>query len=271
VSAWLSRLRRGTRARTDLKVEAESIVWFHSLDLGHGVVTDGVKSPELLAHELAAMQLPDLEGRTVLDVGAWDGYFSFAAEQQGARRVVALDHYVWQMDLHAQRDYGVDCHARGEAPSPFEEVPELWHPDMLPGKRGFDLAHRCYSSRVEELVADFMTMDISDLGRFDVVFFRGVLYHLQDPLGGLKRLRAVTGELAVVETEAACFRGLDDRCMCEFYPGAELAGDPTTWWVPNGRALVGLLLAAGFSRAELVVEPTAHLDHHYRAVAHAWR
>lgn len=253
-----------------IKAEADRIVWFHSLDLGHGVVSAGVKNAELLARELEALQLPDLQGRTLLDIGAWDGYFSFAAERLGASRVVALDHYVWSMDLHAQREYVLRCQEQGVAPEPFELVPELWYPDELPGKRGFDLAHGCYRSSVETIIADFASMDLSELGCFDIVLFLGVLYHLEDPLAVLRRLRTVTGELAVVETEAAILWPLEEQGLCEFYSGAECANDPSTWWVPNGQALVGLLEAAGFSRAELVVGPPAARQGHYRAVAHAW-
>ena len=64
--------------------------WFHSHDLGQGIVTPGDKSLSLLQGQWAALQLPDLRGKTVLDIGAWDGFFSFAAEASGVRVVVAL-------------------------------------------------------------------------------------------------------------------------------------------------------------------------------------
>src|SRR5215212_405478 len=76
--------------------------WFHSVDLGMGVITPGVKSHERLREELASLRLPDLRGKDVLDIGAWDGFFSFAAERLGAARVVALDHHVWGLDREAK-------------------------------------------------------------------------------------------------------------------------------------------------------------------------
>jgi hypothetical protein len=33
--------------------------------------------------------LPDLQGTSVLDIGGWDGFYSFAAERLGVARVVA--------------------------------------------------------------------------------------------------------------------------------------------------------------------------------------
>ena len=78
-----------------------------------------------------------------------------------------------------------------------------------------------------------MVADLDALGRFDVVLFLGVLYHLQDPLGAMRRLARVTGELAVIESEAVAFAAHEDRALCEFFAGDELAGDPTNWWVPE--------------------------------------
>ena len=87
-------------------------------------------------------------------------------------------------------------------------MPELyhttphWRPAELPGKRGYDTAHRALDSRVETVVADFMHADVSALGTFDVVLFLGVLYHLEDLLQAVRRVFDMTRELAVIETAA---------------------------------------------------------------------
>src|SRR5262245_27615655 len=163
-----------------------SIYWFHSIDVGDHV-TPGQKPTELLAHEWDQMRLPPLAGKSVLDIGAWDGYFSFRAEEAGAARVVALDHYVWSMHLDEQQAYYRACKAAGVAPDQYHERPDLWDPVGLPGKAGFDTARRARNSNVEPVVGDFMTVDADALGSFDVVFFLGVLYHLEEPLTGLRR------------------------------------------------------------------------------------
>jgi len=53
--------------RTRRRVEDVGF-WWHSIDVGNGVVTPGVRSPDALAHELEAGRLPDLAGRSVLDM-----------------------------------------------------------------------------------------------------------------------------------------------------------------------------------------------------------
>lgn len=247
-------------------------VWFHQIDLGHGVITPGLRG-----WEFDALGLPSVAGKTVLDVGAWDGYFSFEAERRGASRVVALDHYVWSLDLEGWERHQAERRAGGAPPLPAHEVPGLWQPERLPGKRGFDVAREALGSSVDPVVADFMEVDLDSLGRFDVVLYLGVLYHMENPLAALRRLYEVTAELAVIETEAIQLPGADERAVCEFFEGASLAGDPSNWWAPNAAALVAMCRSAGFSQVRVVAdtsdrgvrEPDGLLRH--RLVAHALR
>src|SRR5262245_22821122 len=80
----------------DLSEQVARYRWFHSIDLGNGVVTPGRKSfPICTAEAHAIFGRVDLGGRTVLDVGAWNGFFSFEAKRRGAARVLATDSYCW--------------------------------------------------------------------------------------------------------------------------------------------------------------------------------
>ena len=256
---------------------AGSGFWFHSIDVGGGVVTPGLKTPAQLAYELELVRLPELAGRSVLDIGAWDGYFAFEAERRGATRVVALDHFVWAWNT------GAAPHPPGAEPPRIgagrklaqDETPAVWDPVGLPGKRSFDVAHRALGSRVEAVVADFMTSDLDALGTFDVVLFLGVLYHMRDPLGALRRLARLTAGTAVVETEARVFHGPAEVPLCEFFAGYRLLDDPTNWWAPNEAALRLMLLEAGFDSVDVLTpapDPPADVADEpvrYRAVAHA--
>jgi SAM-dependent methyltransferase len=159
-----------------------------------------------------SLRLPDLTGKSVLDVGAADGYFSFAAERMGASRVVALDTGAW-------RQPG--------------------------GKDRFDTARIELSSQVEELELDLLDISPETTGQFDVVLFLGILYHTRHPLLALERVASVTKELLVVETL------IDMTFMrspaAAFYP-AEMLHDETNWWGPNRAAVLGMLHAVGFKR-----------------------
>src|SRR5438552_3061200 len=97
-----------------LQALADSVPgWWHSIDFGHGVVTKGHKSADTLKREMSLLRIPDARGKSVLDVGAWDGFYTFAAERTGASRVVALDHYVWSLDLAQANRLGQQCPRSG--------------------------------------------------------------------------------------------------------------------------------------------------------------
>jgi tRNA (mo5U34)-methyltransferase len=228
--------------RQEVQRGADTIDWYHTIDLGDGVVTRGSSQAPVIPDE----HLPDLRGKSVLDIGAWDGYYSFRAERSGAERIVALDHYVWCLDWGARQGYWNECRERGELPDPDRDLRDFWLPQEMPGRRGFDFARAVLGSKVEPLVADFMSTDLAALGTFDVVFYFGVLYHMLEPLTALKRVRQVTGEVAVIETLAISVAGYEQESLLSFFPGDEAAADHTNWYAPSEQALIGMCRAAGF-------------------------
>ena len=233
----------------ELQAQADALTWYHTIDLGNGVVTKGAS-----AQDLDQQILPDVSGRSVLDIGAWDGKFSFMAEQRGASRVVALDHYAWGIDWDARGAYWAECIHNGTLPDHSKDETEFWRPD-LPGKQAFDFAAAALGSKVESIVADFQTVDLEELGSFDVVLYLGVLYHMKEPLTCLERLRAVTKEVAVIETEAMHLHGFEDLVLMRFYAGSSLQTDFGNWYVPTMEALRNLCHAAGFAATTPVVGP----------------
>lgn len=216
--------------------------WYHRIELPGGVVTPGLNPLNPPSYQVPA----DLTGMRVLDVGAWDGYWTFEALKRGAREVVAIDDF---------SDYlGRLAPEQRQAWTSFDLCREaLGYPP-----------ERC--SRVEMSVYD---VSEEKLGRFDLVLFFGTLYHLRHPLLGLDKLGAVCDKQIIVET-ASCedyspYNGgfgkgyAGTQCVAEFYPTSELAGNTTNWWAPNLRCLAAMVYAAGFPKVEvwkLVENPT---------------
>jgi tRNA (mo5U34)-methyltransferase len=65
--------------------------WRHRVYLGNGLFTPGYNT---LDHDWQFYGMPEnLKGKSVLDIGANDGYYSFMAEGKGATEITALDIY----------------------------------------------------------------------------------------------------------------------------------------------------------------------------------
>jgi tRNA (mo5U34)-methyltransferase len=204
-----------------LQTEIAKVNWYHSIPLGDGIVTPGVDDSSL---RLPKIHLPeDLSGKTVLDVGAWDGFFSFEAERRGAERVLATDSFCWGGGGWGTKD-------------------------------GFELARRALDSKVEDHEIDVLDLSPETVGTFDVVLMLGILYHMKHPLLALEQVRSVTKERLIMST----FVDMTwwPKAAAAFYEGSEANRDPTNWWGPNPAAVVGMLRAAGFERIEIVDRPT---------------
>lgn len=222
----------------EIRREVSKISWFHTIDLGRGIVTPGL---DATPNKLQAIGLPArLNGMSVLDVGAWDGFFSFEAERRGANRVLATDHFCWN------------------GPG--------WG-----SKAGFELGRAVLGSRVEDLEIDVLDLDAALVGTFDLVLFLGVLYHMRHPLLALERVASVTHGLLILETHLDL---LDYACPAmAFYAGSELHGDHTNWCGPNVPMVIAMLETVGFTDVKVHWGPTPYPDHeaHARAVFHARR
>lgn len=206
----------------ELRREVEAIRWFHRIDLGNGIVTPG---HDQSTEKLPRIGLPDdLRGKSVLDVGAWDGFFSFEAERRGADRVVAIDPNAWRVPVGPDNPWS--------------------------GQEGFKLARRVLGSNVEDVDIDIDELSPERIGTFDVVLFMGVFYHLPDPLPILERVASVTAGRLILETHADLL--WLRRPAMVFYPGTELFGDDSNWWGPNLTLVEELLRGHGFRHVEVV-------------------
>jgi len=212
MSSPLEERRRAEQAIVAAGVHeaANRLPWYQQIDLGDGILTSGKDASR---ERLERLRLPSLEGKSVLDIGAWDGFFSFEAERRGASRVLATDSHAWSGE-----GYG--------------------------SKTAFEFARRTLRSHVEDLDIDVMDITPERVGCFDVVFLLGVLYHLRHPLLALEKAASVTRELLVLET-VIDLQGLSLPAMA-FYPGLELSQDPTNWWAPNSVCAKAMLQSCGF-------------------------
>lgn len=202
--------------------------WYHRIELTGGVVTPG-----WAPIDAASYRIPDdLSGKRVLDIGAWDGYWSFEALKRGADQVIAIDDF---------SDYV--GHLETEDRKAWETF------DLCREALGYD-EDRC--QRHELTIYDLTP---ETFGTFDVVFCFGVLYHLRWPMYAIDKLASVcTGELFIESAIADDFsayrgglgKGFGADMVMEFYPNDEYGENATNWWAPTLRAMGGMVKSAGF-------------------------
>jgi tRNA (mo5U34)-methyltransferase len=207
-----------------LIAQLNALGWYHSIELPNGNVIEGVQT--LAQQRRRLRQFPiaeDLRGKRVLDIGAWDGWFSFEMEKRGAS-VVAVDAVRNEKLLQAR--------------------------DLL-------------GSKIEYHIADVYDLRPVDLGVFDIVLFLGVLYHLKHPMLALERVCALSSELVCVESLVVNDGYRPDAVpVMEFYETTELGGQFDNWVGPNLACLLSMCRAAGFARvrSEGMLDDRAHVS-----------
>jgi tRNA (mo5U34)-methyltransferase len=208
--------------------------WYHRIELPFGIITPGWAPVSKELYNIPE----DLSGKRVLDVGAWDGFWTFEALKRGAVQVVAIDDF-----------------------SDF-----MGHLENTSRKAWatFDLCKEALGYSDEQCRRLEMSVyDISpeQLGMFDLVFFFGVLYHLRHPLLAIDKLATVCRREMYIETAIldrySPYRGgfgkgyPDGQMVMEFYPGRQYANNYTNWWVPTLECLGQMVGSAGFSGVEV--------------------
>lgn len=204
--------------------------WFHSLDVGDGIVTPGVVPVEYEQHLLKVLQIPDrLDGLRVLDIGTYDGFYAFECERRGASEVVAID--VTPIDGHC-----------------------------------FNLARKLLDSKVQYHHMSVYEMDEEALrGKFDLVLFPGVFYHLRHILMSFDNIWKILKPNGVVLVEThvcdnqfvladgtvTTLKDVDPRLvnvpLFRFYRKNELNElDWSNWFGGNVAAVLDVMGSAGF-------------------------
>jgi tRNA (mo5U34)-methyltransferase len=217
------------RRAVDFSKELAEKGWYHTFELPDGTVIEGFMTAAQQKRRYAQFPIPDdLRGKKLLDIGAWDGWFSFEAERHGAD-VTAIDcvELASFLDIH--------------------------------GRLGSKVAYR---------ILDFYEIPDAALGKFDIVFFLGVLYHIRHPLLALEIVCAMTRDVAIVDSFVTDPNNwqehTNDIPSMEFYELDELGNQFNNWVGPTVACLLAMCRAAGFARVEFLGTG----DHHAVVACH---
>lgn len=214
-------------ALKQVQEQIDGILWYHEFDFGEGLHARS-STPDVAAHRriwaLISRQFDQLDwrGKSVLDIGCWDGYWSFEAERRGAASVLASD-----------------------------DVSQNWAAGA-----GLRLAKKLLNSKVE-LNQSVSVYELAGLGRkFDVILCLGVYYHLFDPFYAFAQIRHCChpNTVVVFEGDVARFGVRDDVACLPF-------GNATApLYVPTMRTLeksLGAAYLTAVSQAYLNSAPRA--------------
>tara|TARA_B100000676_G_C18041979_1_gene825495 strand:- start:753 stop:1502 length:750 start_codon:yes stop_codon:yes gene_type:complete len=222
-------------------LESKDCKWWHIIELDDEISTPGMSPSIKEKASYWKLDKVDFKDRSVLDIGTWDGGFSFYADKHGASDITSID-------LWGAKDGGMEL---GEDLLLSSTLDAQW------GSRAcFEFAAKVLNSKAKPQVMNVYDVCPEKLKKFDIVMFFGVLYHLRHPMLALEKIRTVVkdGGTLLLETliSPPVFMAGDNDCLMQFFPGG-LNGDPTTFCAPTTKCLTHLLNSAGFSVNKLTI------------------
>jgi len=202
-----------------LREVAESDGWYHSIELADGVVTKGMFDHRPYVDRYG---LPDsLEGKRVLDVGTFEGFWAYELERRGGD-VTAVD---------VPRIQQLDWPPRDR---PAEDGPRGDRFRLAADARGSDV--EWVGRSIYEALPENMG------GTFDLVFCGSILIHLRDPALALERMAGLcSGRLVLCEEYSKLLERIPRVRLAEFKSGTH-----QTWWRPTTRTWIAMIHLAGF-------------------------
>ena len=247
-------LRDGWSDQEVAEAVRENPVWYHTMRLRRGIVTDGWFDLTTIIDKLP---WPEVRGKRCLDIGTYDGQLAFELERRGAAEVIATD-----VASHEDWDWPPAVRAGG--------VEYLRQIAGVKG-HGFDVAARALGSSVRKREISVYDLSPATVGTFDVVVCGSLMLHLRDPLRALEAIRGVCEGMFMSCEQidvalTAWHRRLPLTNMSSIHN--------VQWHVPNLAGHRAMVRAAGF-RIERVIRPysipfgTSHPPVHASARARA--
>jgi tRNA (mo5U34)-methyltransferase len=214
---------------TSLAQLVAGIPWYHTIELGDGVVTPGSHDHRNFVNLVGLPE--DLTGKRVLDVATFDGFWAFEFERRGAE-VVAID---------------LPSTSHLDLPGKASDIVKAEGLD-LPHGEAFHIAHQALKSKAKWLACSVYDLDPAVHGTFDLVFVGDVLLHLRNSLDALRRVRDVARDrFIMVDRYDPSISGTGERLLR--YEGG---WNGMEWWAPSLETLQQWVVDAGFA------PPTMH-------------
>jgi len=243
--------------------------WYHTMDLGEGLVTPGMHD---YRETIPAFQFPqDMSGLAALDVGSATGFFAFELERRGAQVVSVelpsleqLDRFPGQTTAMLLKKLAQMLEpiaaAQNGSPAVPQSADQLYF-SLLEGP--FRFCHRRLHSRVSRCYSTVYDLTQKLAGKtFDWIFLGDILVHTIDPLRALAAVAPLcTGTLVlsqVIPEEPAAHPAM------LYVGGDDPPADDISWWWPNRLCFEQILKKLGFQtvcevgRNQGIMYPTGH-------------
>ena len=210
--------------------------WYHTINI-NGIQTKNSRTSSKYQMWVSQIIPVDLTGKSILDVGCSDGFYSFLCEQRNANRVLGIDYEGFDLQ---------------------KKLPES---EKKINANNFKLYKKFLDSKVEYRNLDVNNIDLIK-ETFDFVLFFGIYYHLENLVSVLKKIYSVVNDSVflaghILESE---------NPIMYYYDTTQIKDDPDFFSqiVASPQCLINIAKGiCGFKNARLVDTMSIPYDREY--------
>ncbi len=251
------------KARSIGHENLEPYWWYHTVDLGNGLLTPGCYD---YRSSLSAFGFPDdMQGMSVLDVGSATGFFAFEFERRGAAvtsveipALASFDRFPGETLEQTLKKFRSGMNSLEQVlplaarhDHLFEiSTPEQLYEYFFDGP--FKFCHRMLNSKVRRCYSSIYDLSPATVGQesFDLVFAGDVLWHTIGPLRALAAAASMCRGTLIIAQD---FQDATSAQPAMLYMGGDKPGeDSAAWWAPNRLCFEQILRKLGFQNVTVV-------------------
>jgi 2-polyprenyl-3-methyl-5-hydroxy-6-metoxy-1,4-benzoquinol methylase len=189
------------KQKDELKELFEQGKWYHSFRY-RGLISNGTYDIEKYIPYYGFEA--NYAGKTVLDVGSSDGYFSIWMKEHGAARVCAVDSNKYDGSLAIEAsNFNVKNYEQKYA----QYVDDFVRYRPIYVHLGLSNSNKLLlMAKLKSLEVEFQTGTVYDLkpyGEFDLVMCNDLLEHLRDPITAIEQLYFATKDTCIITVSSA--------------------------------------------------------------------
>jgi len=236
--------------------------WYHS------VAYKNIKSTGTFDYTQLASKLnfPMMNGKSVLDVGCSDGFFSkFFIEDLKAIKVTGVDfnNYDGSVAFEVLKSKEEDYIEKYESQNDYKELKDDYHSLGLKTPNKFELLKKVFDLNM--LYSSGSIYDLSNFDSHDVTFCGSLLEHLRDPVTAIEQLYFKTGDYCIVDIS----NSLTGIYRLSNSPLIKYTGAGGNFFHHSEKAIALIMQAVGFKKIKTIKRYRIKIQKYNYTIPHA--
>ena len=218
--------------------------WYHTFEFNN-IKSNGTFDFNPI---ISKLNLPNLSGKNILDVGCSDGYFSFYFKKYlNAKNVLGIDFnkYDGSVNFEVLESFRGNQTEKHNLHYDYNKLLDDYKKLDLESPNKFNLINKIFNLNLDFKFGS--VYDLSNISNYDITFCGSLLEHLRDPISAIEQLYFKTDEICIIDVSNP-FTRLDFLKQ----PLIKYSGASGHFYRLSENAVILMMQRVGFKSIEII-------------------